>query len=309
MYTLAILFREYKLVIAYGSEQYIVNKNNKKYHDILKILKEHKDESSEVKYNLIKDILASNSELKVLEQYGFRYENENLYFQNEQIPLFTKIILENLAKDGGIEVAGESISNFFKKVISNPDQHVKEQLYRFLDAGDLPLLSNGNFIAYKIVNKDLKSIHPTPSGEHLDHSIGAIVEMDRKHCDNDPNCTCSTGLHFCSKSYLPYYGSGAARGDKIIMVEVDPKDVTSIPNDYNNAKGRCCKYVVRELIGESDNYKQLEYNGILDDEELDIIVSKLEDKNIDVNIINLIKEHIIESDDWLDDEDDSESLF
>ena len=309
MTELAILFRENKLVVVYGSEQYIVNKNNKKYHEIIKILKENKDVTSEEKYELIKNYLTSQSEIKILEEYGFNYENNDLYFQGEQIPLFTKIILENLAKDGGIEIAGQSISNFFKKVITNPDQHVKEQLYRFLDAGDLPLLSNGNFIAYKIVNKDLKSIHPTPEGIHLDHSIGAIVEMDRKKCDNDPNNTCSTGLHFCSKSYLPCYGSGAAKGDKIIMVEVNPKDVTSIPNDYNNAKGRCCKYIVRELIGESDNYKALECNGILDEEDLNNIIEELEDKNVDFNIRQKIIENINVNVNWLDDDDDCDELY
>jgi hypothetical protein len=37
-------------------------------------------------------------------------------------------------------------------------------------------------------------------------------------------------------------------GDKIVILEIDPADVVSIPTDYNNAKGRCCRYkVVGEL--------------------------------------------------------------
>jgi len=35
-------------------------------------------------------------------------------------------------------------------------------------------------------------------------------------------------------------------------VKINPRDVTAIPRDYNNNKGRCCKYVVTgELKGES----------------------------------------------------------
>jgi hypothetical protein len=28
------------------------------------------------------------------------------------------------------------------------------------------------------------------------------------------------------------------------MIKINPKDVVSIPTDYDNAKGRCCEYVV-----------------------------------------------------------------
>jgi hypothetical protein len=28
------------------------------------------------------------------------------------------------------------------------------------------------------------------------------------------------------------------------LIKINPADVVSIPSDYNNAKGRCCKYVV-----------------------------------------------------------------
>jgi hypothetical protein len=38
-----------------------------------------------------------------------------------------------------------------------------------------------------------------------------------------------------------------------MIVKVFPSDVISIPKDYNNAKGRCCKY---EVIGEVADYER-----------------------------------------------------
>jgi hypothetical protein len=67
--------------------------------------------------------------------------------------------------------------------------------------------------------------------------------MNRQDVDDNCNNTCSTGLHFCSLNYLGSFGSS---GDPVVILKIDPKDVVSIPVDYNNTKGRCCKY---EVVG------------------------------------------------------------
>jgi hypothetical protein len=50
------------------------------------------------------------------------------------------------------------------------------------------------------------------------------------------------GLHFCSRDYLSHFG-----GERIMILKINPRDVVSIPVDYNAAKGRACRY---EVIGE-----------------------------------------------------------
>ena len=65
--------------------------------------------------------------------------------------------------------------------------------------------------------------------------------MPRHKVDDRSENTCSHGLHFCSQSYLPHYAGGTGR---ILLLKIDPADVVSIPTDYNNAKGRACKYWV-----------------------------------------------------------------
>jgi hypothetical protein len=76
----------------------------------------------------------------------------------------------------------------------------------------------------------------------MDNSVGMIVEMERNRVDDDKNVTCSTGLHFCGMSYLSHFG-----GARTVIVKINPRDVVSIPTDYNEAKGRACRY---EVIGE-----------------------------------------------------------
>ena len=76
----------------------------------------------------------------------------------------------------------------------------------------------------------------------MDNSVGKIVEMERNEVDDDKDRTCSTGLHFCSESYLNSFG-----GERTVIVKINPRDVVSIPSDYNDSKGRACRY---EVIGE-----------------------------------------------------------
>jgi hypothetical protein len=74
-----------------------------------------------------------------------------------------------------------------------------------------------------------------------------VVSMERNLVDDDQNRTCSTGLHFCSQDYLRSFG-----GERIVILKINPRDVVSIPNDYNDSKGRCARY---EIVDEIDKDK------------------------------------------------------
>lgn len=128
---------------------------------------------------------------------------------------------------------------FLDNLVKNPLKTAIEELYKFLEANELPITNDGYFLAYKRVNSNFKDYHTNT----FDNSVGKIVSMPRREVEFNREVTCSRGLHFCSKSYLSCFGTD---GDPIIVVKVNPKDVVSIPADYNNAKGRCCKY---EVIG------------------------------------------------------------
>ena len=135
----------------------------------------------------------------------------------------------------------EPLANFLVNLSENVSKRAIDELYGFLQASDLTITEDGYFVAYKKIRDDYKDVYTGT----MDNSLGAIVEMPRSGVDDDKDRTCSAGLHFCGRAYLDSYP-----GERTVVVKIHPKDVVSIPSDYHNHKGRCCKY---EVIGELEN--------------------------------------------------------
>lgn len=127
---------------------------------------------------------------------------------------------------------------FLDNLMDNPSKRAVDELYGFLQYGKLPITEDGHFIAYKRVRNDYKSVYDGKT----DNSIGTKLSMPRNLVNENSEQTCSDGLHFCSHEYLKSFS-----GERIIVLKVNPRDVVSIPADYNNTKGRACGY---EVIGE-----------------------------------------------------------
>ena len=128
--------------------------------------------------------------------------------------------------------------------MENPSLRAVEELYGFLEVCMLPITEDGHFLAYKKVRSDFKDIY---SGT-MDNSVGQVLDMPRNSVDEDKDRTCSSGLHFCAKSYLSHFGSWNSSGNRVVVVKINPRDVVAIPSDYNNAKGRTCRYEVVDVL-------------------------------------------------------------
>lgn len=161
---------------------------------------------------------------------------DSVAFEGRVLPnAITKRILEMIENDfdtGPIE-------HFLKNLFSNPSSRAVEELYRFLECNRLPITEDGCFLAYKRVRDDYTDTH---SGT-ISNTVGTTVVMPRNQVMDDPNQTCAAGLHFASLGYLGHFW-----GERLVALKINPADVVSIPIDYDNSKGRCCKYeVVAEL--------------------------------------------------------------
>lgn len=157
-------------------------------------------------------------------------------------------------------------ATFMENVMANPAPFAQEELYLWLAKSDLPITDDGCFLAYKKVQADFTDIHTGT----FDNSPGQTVVMHggRAAVDTDRGNTCSTGLHFCSRSYLPQFGNSS--GEKVVLVKINPADVVSIPADYENAKGRTWRYeVIQEVTGIS--YEEMNFPPVVHvDEKNDI---------------------------------------
>ena len=141
----------------------------------------------------------------------------------------------------------EPLALFLDKVMRNPNQHSREQLYEWLKHLSFQINEEGDIIGYKGVNLDYKSstagvgiVNGERVNGRLDNSIGNIVSMPRKMVAHNPSVACSVGLHVGTYSYARNFGS------KVIRVVVDPRDVVSVPTDCNGQKLRVCRYKVLE---------------------------------------------------------------
>jgi hypothetical protein len=171
-----------------------------------------------------------------------KYSGGNVTIEDDQI-LWKGKVLENVLTAKMIAMFKEGFTidpliAFLENLMLNPSKRAVTELYGFLEKGAMPITPDGHFLAFKKVRYDYKDVHTGT----FDNSVGQIVSMERNDVDDDRDRTCSTGLHFCSQDYLNNFG-----GDHIMIVKINPRDVVSIPSDYNDTKGRCCRY---EVIGE-----------------------------------------------------------
>lgn len=148
---------------------------------------------------------------------------------------------------------------FMDNLYKNPALYVRDELYQWMEKAEMPITSDGHFIAFKKVRANYTDCHTGL----FDNSPGSVLEMEREACNPDRTQVCSSGFHFCSADYLSSFG-----GQRVVVVKINPMDVTSIPIDYNFTKGRCCRYVVvGELTAESAAYARCWKKGVaeLDD--------------------------------------------
>ena len=165
--------------------------------------------------------------------------------------------------------------NFLENLMLNTSKRAADDLLDWLEAGSMPITEDGYILAYKNVNDDFTSMHSNPDGTSLDNSVGKVIEMPRNQVDENPEETCSTGLHFCAQSYLPSFGGDSG---KTIILKIHPRDVVAFPKDYNLAKGRACRY---EVVGVHEKgCKTSAFDNELVDTEWDVEV-EVEASNIE----------------------------
>jgi hypothetical protein len=173
---------------------------------------------------------------------------KNLYAKYEQIEV----------KDGSVFVGGDVVRSivadriinfladgidclpifkFITRLQLNPSKRAVDELYTFLEHKYLPVTETGTFLAYKAVRNDFTDKHTG----RFDNSVGNVLEMPRNKVDDDKEVGCSYGFHAGTLEYASGFASG---NDRLVLVEIDPADVVSIPTDCNFQKLRTCRYKV-----------------------------------------------------------------
>jgi hypothetical protein len=216
------------IVVVINNQPHTISKTHITYQKVLDAIKSGD-------WVTVQDIIEPK---KVVLNYGqgnIEIQGETLFWRGREMhnALTTRMI--SMLQEG---FPIEPLVLFMENLMNNPSKRAVDELYRFLEKNNLPITPDGHFLAYKKVRENYMDCH---SGT-FDNSVDKVCEMERNHVDDDKDRTCSTGLHFCSQEYLKSFG-----GERTMIVKVNPRDVVSIPSDYNDSKGRACRY---EVVGE-----------------------------------------------------------
>jgi hypothetical protein len=141
------------------------------------------------------------------------------------------------------------LEKFWENLKKNPSYNSVRELYDFLSYKELPITEDGCFLAYRGLQEDFYSVRGNTSTKVLQgnvnsqgqiyNGVGEHIEVERNCVDDDRNNHCSFGVHAGSWQYASEWSQG-----KMVVVKINPKDVVSVPSDYNCQKLRCCAYTV-----------------------------------------------------------------
>jgi hypothetical protein len=184
--------------------------------------------------------------------------NAEVYFDNDRVDnSITKHIVKAL-QDNTRD--WKPLVRFLENVDSNPSDNSKEQLYDWLNVHDFEITDEGCIVAYKGVRHKTnyhigdKLYESTTAGPdvfvngkeqesgYISQDIGDWVEMPRSKVVDDPNNSCSVGLHVGTKEYAAQFGNVN------LQVIVNPRDVVSVPHEGGFAKVRVCRYVIKSQV-------------------------------------------------------------
>lgn len=210
-------------------KQYTINASNPAFPNALKAYKESDWQG------LVDSIHPANK----LHRLYFQYENievkdGNVYIDGDAV---TSIVAERVLNALAGDVDAVHIFKFMTRLQLNPSKRAVDELYTFLEHKNLPITDSGTFLAYKAVRSDYSDKH---TGKFF-NTVGSVLTMPRNKVDDDKNAPCSYGFH---AGTLEYASDFANHYDKMVVVEIDPADVVSIPTDCNFQKLRTCRYKV-----------------------------------------------------------------
>jgi hypothetical protein len=168
---------------------------------------------------------------------GIEVKDGNLYVFDE--PVHSTLATRVLSfLEAGLDCV--HLFKFILKLNLNPSKRAVDELYTFLEHRALPITDNGNFLAYKAVREDYSDKY---TGKFI-NTIDAVLEMPRNKVDDDKNVGCSYGFHAGTVEYAKDF---MGREGHLMIVEINPADVVSIPTDCQFQKLRTCKY---KVVGE-----------------------------------------------------------
>jgi hypothetical protein len=236
-----------------------IEKNSAQYARIHKVfdLPESQQEQA------VEDIL--NENFDSFNKDGFVINGDSVSYKGETLPSVLADKIRSIVKEG---LPVKLFVKFWENLQNNPSASSVRELYDFLAYKELPITEDGCFLAYKGLQGDYWSISGNLNTKvvkgivdksgRIFNGVGERIEVRRFDVDDNRHQHCSFGLHVGSLNYASDFSQG-----KVVVVKVNPKDVVSVPTDYNCQKCRVSAYQVvedftREIVAPVTNSEAVE---------------------------------------------------
>lgn len=227
MKTPAFILTENSLTVSVEGKTYTINSGHPSWRQAIESLK-RKD------YDSLKDLVSVKKAFSAFTGDKVKVIDNQVFFNGEPIHNYLSDKILSFMEKG---LPHESLIKFLERLMANPSRRAVNELYAFLSHKNLPVTDAGTFLAYKSVRSDYTDHY---SG-NFNNSIGNTLEMTRNNVCDDHNQGCSIGFHAGSLEYASSFGGAES---VLLIVEIDPADVVSVPSDCNCQKLRTCKYTV-----------------------------------------------------------------
>ena len=209
------------IIINHNAKTLSVRRGDVRFDQVLQAIRENR-------LSDIPDLLDTE---KFFEKKGMTLKDGAVWIGTEQLPdSLSQRLLELVENNMPIDI----LLNFWNNLKQNPSFNSRQMLYQFLEHNGHPLTVDGCFIAYRGVREDFKDKHTGT----FNNAPGSTCEVPRSSVDDNPNNTCSHGLHVACYDYAKGFG------ERLVEVKVNPRDVVAVPTDYNGTKMRVCRFEV-----------------------------------------------------------------
>jgi hypothetical protein len=223
----AYIVTDESITVVVAGKPYTISKSNASFNEV-------KNRIATQNFDGIEQLFNPAAAVNSFTKGNVVVQNGQVLFKGQAVHNYVVDKVLAFMRDG---LPYQPLLNFLENLLQNPSFRAVSELYRFLEKSNLPITEDGHFLAYRKVREDYKDFYTGT----IDNSVGQSPKMARNLVDEDKARTCSAGLHFCAYSYLSQYHGGQGR---TMVVKINPANVVAIPEDYNDAKGRCCEYLV-----------------------------------------------------------------
>ena len=228
----AFIITDSSVTVIINGNPLTMNSDNANYNNVIEAL-------ADGRYDCLEDMFDTGKAIVAFAEGNFEITDSEIRYKGELVHNHVVDRILAFMQNG---LPYKPLLNFLDKLMANPSRRAVNELYTFLEHKNMPLTADGNFQAYKSVSADFLDHH---TGK-FSNKVGSVLEMVRNTVCDDANVGCSYGFHAGSLEYAKSFGGV---GSRLLIVEINPADVVSVPLDSSCQKLRTAKYkVVSEFV-------------------------------------------------------------